>query len=128
MHILIKILIIVSLVFLFGKNLSFFNVFFSILLFIVSVEDDEYLVETLDNGVDYERPETPINIEPPNKMIRLDNSDKKFTIQTESTEDNLFCSSVACTLGKFSRLHNIKAKGEIMRVLEKYVELEEASK
>lgn len=73
-------------------------------------------------------PETPINIEPPNKMIRLDNFDKKCTvIKSESTEDDLFCSSVACTLGKFSRLHNIKAKGEIMRVLEKYVEFEEAN-
>lgn len=55
-------------------------------------------------------------------MLKMDNSDQK------STEDDLFCSSVSCTLGKFSRLHNIKAKGEIMRVLEKYVEFEEASK
>lgn len=69
----------------------------------------------------------PLLVEPPVKLLRLDISDKKNTTKTES-EDDLFCSSVSCTLGKFSRLHNIKAKGEIMRVLEKYVELEEASK
>lgn len=92
-------------------------------MFLVPVEDDEYLVETLD----FQEPETQITVEPPNKMLKLDNSEKKVTNKTES-EDDLFCSSVSCTLGKFSRLHNIKAKGEIMRVLEKYVEFEEASK
>lgn len=59
-------------------------------------------------------------------MLRMELPDKKNSTKTES-EDDLFCGSVSCTLGKFSRLNNIKAKGEIMRVLEKYVELEEAS-
>lgn len=46
--------------------------------------------------------------------------------QTPQTiEDKLFCSSVACTLNKLSRVHNIKAKCEIYKVLEKYIELEE---
>lgn len=44
---------------------------------------------------------------------------------SQSIEDKLFCSSVACTLNKLSRVHNIKAKCEIYKVLEKYIELEE---
>lgn len=44
---------------------------------------------------------------------------------TQNVEDKLFCSSVACTLNKLSRVHNIKAKCEIYKVLEKYIELEE---
>ncbi|KAJ6648578.1 Transcription factor Adf-1 [Pseudolycoriella hygida] len=49
-----------------------------------------------------------------------------MTYQTsQSMEDKLFCSSVACTLNKLSRVHNIKAKCEIYKVLEKYIELEE---
>lgn len=47
------------------------------------------------------------------------------TSQSQSIEDKLFCSSVACTLNKLSRVHNIKAKCEIYKVLEKYIELEE---
>lgn len=47
------------------------------------------------------------------------------TYQSQSIEDKLFCSSVACTLNKLSRVHNIKAKCEIYKVLEKYIELEE---
>ncbi|XP_037025418.1 transcription factor Adf-1 [Bradysia coprophila] len=47
------------------------------------------------------------------------------TNHSQSIEDKLFCSSVACTLNKLSRVHNIKAKCEIYKVLEKYIELEE---
>lgn len=65
---------------------------------------------------------------------KLDESDETHhedtsnaaTYQTsQSIEDKLFCSSVACTLNKLSRVHNIKAKCEIYKVLEKYIELEE---
>ena len=43
----------------------------------------------------------------------------------KQSEDDLFCSGVACSLKKLSRLHNIKAKVEIYKVLEKFVTLEE---
>lgn len=56
-----------------------------------------------------------------------DDTQREDTANTtyQSIEDKLFCSSVACTLNKLSRVHNIKAKCEIYKVLEKYIELEE---
>lgn len=47
---------------------------------------------------------------------------------TSSLEDDFFCRSVSCCLANLQRINKIKAKVEIFQILEKYVEIEEASK
>lgn len=54
--------------------------------------------------------------------------DESINFNRDKHEDEFFCNSVACSLRKMSRLHNMKAKVEIYKVLEKFVEMEEAQK
>lgn len=67
-------------------------------------------------------------VSPQKKSRKRSNEGELLPLPIRNDEDDFFCNSVACTLRKLSRLHNIKAKVEIFKVLETFIEQEEAPK
>lgn len=63
-----------------------------------------------------------------NKPSPTSSSSVNLLPSTSSLEDDFFCRSVSCCLANLQRINKIKAKVEIFQILEKYVEIEEASK
>lgn len=51
---------------------------------------------------------------------------KRIERNASPDEDDFFCNAIACSLKKLSRLHNIKAKVEIYKILEHLIEAEES--
>ncbi|XP_055905886.1 transcription factor Adf-1 [Eupeodes corollae] len=67
--------------------------------------------------------ENPVEITPQTSKHQLNNSSK--SCDNTETEDDFFCKSVCVYLRQLNRVHKIKAKVEMFKILQKYIEIEE---